>query len=132
MLTKKIHLNHELYEFYPFIYFICGTAFYLLVNGHDVLRVISLAACYGAGFIALLIRSKHRGLEKKDRIKIKSKKWLPEPVYELIPIIYISTGFLLIAKTSHLIVFVAGLTLFTTGSYFLISRVMHRVLLARV
>lgn len=131
MLNKKIHLNRALYEFYPFTYFIFGTAFYLLINGHDVLRVISLAACFGAGFIALLIRSKHRSLYKKEKSRLDKKLWLPKPVYELIPVAYISAGFLLIVNTSHLIVFFGGIALFTIGCYFMFSRAMHRVFLSQ-
>ena len=131
MLRRKIHLNHALYEFYPFSYFLFGTAFYLLISGHEVLRVISLAACFGGGFIALMIRSKHRSLYKKEMKKLDKKLWLPKPLYEVIPIAYIAAGLLLIVQTNHIIVFIAGLALFTTGCYFMFSRVMHRVVLSR-
>ena len=131
MLKKKIHLNQELYEFYPFLYFIFGTAFYLLINGHEVLRIISLAACFGAGFIALLVRSRHRCLERTARVKTDKRLWFPRPVYEAIPVIYIAAGILLLASTRHVIAYISGLALVTAGCYFLFSRIMHRVLLAR-
>jgi len=128
-MQKNIHLNRALYEFYPFSYFIFGTAFYLLLNNHDVLRVISLLACFGAGFIALLIRSKHRSFYKKEKSELNKKLWMPKPVYELIPVIYIAIGLFLLVETRHIAVFIAGLALSTFGIYFIVSRIMHRVFL---
>ncbi len=131
MLNKNIHLNRALYEFYPFSYFFFGTAFYLLISEHEALRVISLIACFGAGFIALLIRSKHRSLYKKERSELNKKLWMPKPIYEFIPIAYIAIGLLLIIETKHIAVFVAGLALSTFGCYFIVSRIMHRLFLRK-
>ena len=129
MLNKNIHLNRALYEFYPFSYFIFGTSFYLLFIGHDTLRVILFLACFGAGFIALLIRSKHRRIFKQEKTRTNKKLWMSKPIYEFIPFVYIAIGFLLISKTEHIIVFVGALGLFTIGIYFVVARVMHRYIL---
>lgn len=127
MQTINIHLNRRIYEFYPFSYFIFGTAFYLLISGHEVLRVISLLACFGAGFLALLIRSKHRSLYRKECTKLSKKLWMPKLVYELIPVVYVVAGVLLMIETTHIPVFVSGLFLSTVGCYFVAARIMFRL-----
>ena len=129
MLNKNIHLNSVLYEFYPFSYFIFGTSFYLLFIGLETLRVILFLACFGAGFIALLVRSKHRRIYKQEKTRVTKKFWMAKPIYEYIPAAYITIGFLLITKTEHLIVFVGALGLFTVGIYIIVARVMHRFVL---
>ena len=131
MLKKNIHLNRALYEFYPFSYFIFGTAFYLPLKGHEELRVISLLACFGAGFIGLLIRSKHRSVYRREMSKISKKLWMPKLIYEFIPVAYIAIGVLLINETIYIPVFIAGLALSTFGCYFMVSRIMHRLFLRK-
>ena len=129
MLNKNIHLHRALYEFYPFSYFIFGTSFYLLFIGHETLRLILFLACFGAGFVALLIRSKHRRMYKQEKTPTNKKLWMAKPIYEFIPFVYIAIGLLLIGKTEHLPVFIGALGLLTIGSYFVVARGMHRYLI---
>ena len=96
-----------------------------------MLRVISLIACFGAGFIALLIRSKHRSLYKKENTKLSKKLWMPKPIYEVIPVVYCITGLVLMIESTHLPVFIAGLALSTFGCYFVASRIMFRLILRK-
>ena len=131
MQTTNIHLNRPLYEFYPFSYFIFGTAFYLLISGHEVLRVTSLLACFGAGFLALLIRSKHRHEYRIEITKQSRKLWMPKPLYEVIPVFYVIVGVILMIETIHVPVFIAGLFLSTVGCYFVASRIMFRLVFRR-
>ena len=131
MKNKNLHLNRTLYEFYPFVYFIFGTAFYLLLNNHEILRIVILLACFGAGFTALMIRFKHRSIYKKAKSKLDKKLWMAKPVYEVIPVVYIGIGMLLIAKTNHISGFIAGLALATFGCYFVLSRIIFRLVLVR-
>jgi len=129
MLNKKIYLNSFFYEFYPFCYFFFGTASYFLISDNEMYSGIILSAFFGAGFIALLVRQKHRHHAKKMVSPTDKKVWLPKFAYEIFPVIYFLTGLSLLIKTNNLLVFIMSLALFAVGFYFTISRIMHRFLL---
>jgi hypothetical protein len=129
MLSKKIYIHDFFYEFYPFCYFFFGTALYLLVTGNEIYRAVLLSAFFGAGFIALLVRQKHRRFARKKVSPTDKKVWLPKLAYEIFPVLYMMSGIALLIKTNNLIVFTMSLILFAIGFYFTISRVMHRLFL---
>lgn len=130
MLSRKIYINHFLYEFYPFLYFIFGTVLYLAMSESGFSRVIILTTFFGSGFVALMMRSKHRGHTGREVSSSDKRFWLPRLLYEIIPFFYILLGTVLLIETRNIIVFCFALAVFCTGVYFVLTRIMHRLFLS--